>query len=251
MAASFVILPDDSLSAGKKIRTNTRVVGSDTVHEHFWIVQDITNDTQARVLTSDPTGSTAGLVVRNAPGSTVQNVDTELPAAAVIADSTTNPTVPGVENFNMVWDRVSNKWFRQNGVPFFSGSGASSYATLFSPTSAAETGTFTNPFFVLEYPDAQFYGAGYVQTLFGVTTSSAIALAGASNLRVFLQIQNMSDEIIYLNLVSGTAVVGEGIKLYPGWSWQRNKSTGVENYTVRAIHGGSGTKNISIIYADI
>lgn len=35
--ANKVILPDDSGNLGKKIRTQTRVVGADTVHEHFFI----------------------------------------------------------------------------------------------------------------------------------------------------------------------------------------------------------------------
>lgn len=35
--ASKIILPDDSSNTGKKVRTQTRVVGSDTVHEHFVI----------------------------------------------------------------------------------------------------------------------------------------------------------------------------------------------------------------------
>lgn len=35
--ASFIRLPDDSTNTGKKIRTQTRVVGADTVHEHFII----------------------------------------------------------------------------------------------------------------------------------------------------------------------------------------------------------------------
>lgn len=35
--ASKILLPDDTANAGKKIRTQTRVVGADTVHEHFMI----------------------------------------------------------------------------------------------------------------------------------------------------------------------------------------------------------------------
>jgi len=35
--ASFVQLPLDTGNTGKKIRTQTRVVGADTVHEHFFI----------------------------------------------------------------------------------------------------------------------------------------------------------------------------------------------------------------------
>lgn len=35
--ASFVQLPVDTGNTGKKVRTQTRVVGADTVHEHAWI----------------------------------------------------------------------------------------------------------------------------------------------------------------------------------------------------------------------
>lgn len=35
--ASYVQLPSDSGNSGKKIRTQTKVVGSDTVHEHFFV----------------------------------------------------------------------------------------------------------------------------------------------------------------------------------------------------------------------
>lgn len=106
MAASYVQLPDDSLNTGKKVRTNTRTVGPDTVHEHFWIIQDITDDRQARVLDTDAAGSDAGLVVRNIPGSTTQNVDvvggnvgfavdTDQPTHSTASVGTTNTTVVG------------------------------------------------------------------------------------------------------------------------------------------------------------
>ena len=35
--ANKIILPDDSGNTGKKVRTQTRVVGADTVHEHFFV----------------------------------------------------------------------------------------------------------------------------------------------------------------------------------------------------------------------
>ncbi|HKS16986.1 MAG TPA: hypothetical protein VJU16_06720, partial [Planctomycetota bacterium] len=35
--AAFVRLPDDASNTGKKVRTQSRVIGSDTVHEHFFI----------------------------------------------------------------------------------------------------------------------------------------------------------------------------------------------------------------------
>lgn len=36
--ASFIQMPDDSGNTGKKIRTQTRVIGADTVHEHFFVM---------------------------------------------------------------------------------------------------------------------------------------------------------------------------------------------------------------------
>jgi hypothetical protein len=41
-------------------------------------------------------------------------VDTELPAAAALADNTANPTVPGVGSFNHVWDGAT--WDRMPGT---------------------------------------------------------------------------------------------------------------------------------------
>jgi len=35
--ASKILLPDDTSNTGKKVRTQTRVVGADTVHEHFYV----------------------------------------------------------------------------------------------------------------------------------------------------------------------------------------------------------------------
>src|SRR5262245_17213865 len=37
--ASKIILPSDTGNAGKNVRTQTRVVGADTVHEHFFILE--------------------------------------------------------------------------------------------------------------------------------------------------------------------------------------------------------------------
>ena len=64
MSETIIQLPDDSGNTGKKVRTNDRVVGANTVYEHFTILQDITNDTQARILASTPASSDAGVIVR-------------------------------------------------------------------------------------------------------------------------------------------------------------------------------------------
>jgi hypothetical protein len=69
MADSFVQLPDDTNNLGKKVRSNTRTVGLNTVHEHYFIIQDKSSDLQATVLNSAPT-TEPGLVVRNIPSGT-------------------------------------------------------------------------------------------------------------------------------------------------------------------------------------
>lgn len=42
--------------------------------------------------------------------------DTELPAAAALADSTSNPTVPAVGNFGHAWDSNAATWSRQQSI---------------------------------------------------------------------------------------------------------------------------------------
>ena len=42
-------------------------------------------------------------------------VDTELPAAAALADDTANPTVPAVGAFGQVWNSADSNWDRQRG----------------------------------------------------------------------------------------------------------------------------------------
>jgi hypothetical protein len=44
-------------------------------------------------------------------------VDTELPAAAALADDTSNPTVPGIASYLMVYDSTAGQWDRARGTP--------------------------------------------------------------------------------------------------------------------------------------
>lgn len=77
--ASKVVLPDDSGNAGKKIRTQTRVVGADTVHEHFFIqarqaqVLGVYRLGMAQVtaLASAQTGTSSGFLWFHVPTATV------------------------------------------------------------------------------------------------------------------------------------------------------------------------------------
>jgi len=73
--AATVVLPDDSGNAGKKIRTQTQVVGANTVHTHFFIQQRIATITsiyrlalvQNTVLASAQNGTTAGMLFAHMP----------------------------------------------------------------------------------------------------------------------------------------------------------------------------------------
>lgn len=69
--------------------------------------------------TTTPGASDEGLVVRNIPTGTqtvsvTGAVDTELPAAASLADNASNPTAPAVGAFNMLWDGAT--WDRFPGT---------------------------------------------------------------------------------------------------------------------------------------
>ncbi len=71
------------------------------------------------------------------------------------------------------------------------------------------------------------------------TTSTPVV--GANPGRFELHLSNDSDTPIYLRLASSGAVVGQGIRLAPGGSW----STSYYSGPVSAIHGGTGSKNVS------
>lgn len=73
--ADKVILPDDSGNTGKKIRTQTRVVGADIVHEHYFISERKARIlsiyrlalVQGTVLASAQNGTTAGMLFGHTP----------------------------------------------------------------------------------------------------------------------------------------------------------------------------------------
>jgi len=63
---------------------------------------------QRVTLASDSTGTVS---VTNT-GTFLVQADTELPAAAVLSDSDSNPTVPGVGGFTMLWNSGASQWTR-------------------------------------------------------------------------------------------------------------------------------------------
>jgi hypothetical protein len=137
MGNNFVVLPDDATNTGKRVRTNDRIVSATTVHEHYWIAQDPTNDVQARVVSAAPSANAAGMVVWPAINTvTVSNaisgnvaisgavsgifsisgtVDTELLAPAAVADNTANPTITQIQVYPMNWDVAVSSWYRLKG----------------------------------------------------------------------------------------------------------------------------------------
>jgi hypothetical protein len=73
--AAIIQLPDDAGNAGKKIRTQSRVVGANTVHEHFFIEGRACQVlsvyrlavTQQTVLAAAQNGTTAGFLFGHMP----------------------------------------------------------------------------------------------------------------------------------------------------------------------------------------
>lgn len=66
-----------------------------------------------RALLVEGVASGTNINVNLAASAATVTVDSELPAAAALADNTANPTVPGVGGFNMVFDGTN--WDRQPG----------------------------------------------------------------------------------------------------------------------------------------
>lgn len=72
---AIITLPDDSGNTGKKVRTQTRVVGANTVHEHFFIHQRQAKITsiyrlalvQSTVAAAAQNGTTAGFLFGHMP----------------------------------------------------------------------------------------------------------------------------------------------------------------------------------------
>lgn len=61
MGDSFIQLPDDTGNTGKKVRTVTRVTGSDTVHEHVFLVVRPVSFSQYALASVSPTTETVVL----------------------------------------------------------------------------------------------------------------------------------------------------------------------------------------------
>ena len=102
MADDIVQLSADG--SGKKIDNESLTVGANTVYRQRTMIAGSGAAELARILAAAPAIGDYGLVVRS-----VGPVDTELPAAAALANAAANPTVPTVgadlSGFNgTTWD---------------------------------------------------------------------------------------------------------------------------------------------------
>lgn len=107
-------------------------------------IADITAYTSGTITVTAVAGQGGVQMTHTSVAAIVGAVDTELPAAAALADNTANPTVPGVGSFGMVWDGAT--WDRSPGnsasgtkvQPATGGSGAAD-ATTFRTISATDS----------------------------------------------------------------------------------------------------------------
>ena len=86
-------------------------------------------------------------------------------------------------------------------------------------------------------------------TVYAVTTISTIALAADSG-RKKITLQNNSDTAIHFRTDGGTASTSDGKSLVlaaSGGSW--SEDINIPMGAITAIHGGVGTKNLTIEYA--
>lgn len=103
--AATIILPDDSGNAGKKLSTQTRVIGGSTVHEHFMVPnvgytlasKFFFSSAQQSIVASAHDGTTTGFYWFQLPSSaTVTAVIRSIVADANAASALATPTAPVV-----------------------------------------------------------------------------------------------------------------------------------------------------------
>lgn len=100
--ASFAQLPTDSGNAGKKMRTQTRTVGADTVHEHFFVESStremlgsyIAHSGVFTIQAAAQTFPTAFLYVINPIGNTPKMALTAIEVLSQLGSALAAPTSP-------------------------------------------------------------------------------------------------------------------------------------------------------------
>ena len=112
--SNWVTIPAKNKASGVEATTATADGLYDVpVHGCTEFIADITAWT-AGTITITAVGIAGGVQApHTAVAAVVGAIDTELPAAAALADNTANPTVPGVGAFSLVWDGAT--WDRLPG----------------------------------------------------------------------------------------------------------------------------------------
>lgn len=113
--ASKVTLPLDTGNTGPKVRTQTRVIGADTVHEHFFVESDPYNVTgmylshfNGTVLAAAQNGTSTGFLwVINPVGSTIKALIQRIRAITAATTALLAPTGP----------RIIGQLFTYTGTP--------------------------------------------------------------------------------------------------------------------------------------
>lgn len=166
-------------------------------------------------------------------------VNTELPAAAALADATANPTAPAVGAHILLWNGTNwDRWQSESAVNPGIGK------VILKTSNDDEAGTLGFPLYT---QINVLTGGPNNETTASVTTSSATVLVAGS--RSYLFLQNTSDTTIYVNLLGNAAVVDQCVKLYPGWSMDFPSQ--IPQSLITAIHAGSGSKNLYILYKQV
>jgi hypothetical protein len=154
MSEQYVQLPTDAANTGKKIRVWERVVGANTVEEHFNHITDGTNDagvTSGNALKVDASATTqpvsgtfwqttqpiSGTITANAgsgvfsvSGTVTSNIGTtnglaldasltgRFPSSAALVDATSNPTLTGIQSFLMGYNGTTWDRLQVDGSKF-------------------------------------------------------------------------------------------------------------------------------------
>lgn len=232
---------DVAITAGAGTKIDTRTVGAGT-DEHRQVIVIGDPGTAAGVA---PVDATAGL-----------KVDSELPAAAALSDTTANPTTAMTGAAGMVWDEVNSQWVRARtagsagqtiggGAPVvvphhWHGTGAFYPAVAASNANAgdATTGEYHAVTGLMAYNGATFdrvrgnaangldvdvtrIPTVATATLANVASSATSVTVDAANAaRLGMMIHNDSTAILYLKYGATASVTSYTVRLDPGVQWE-------------------------------
>lgn len=226
---------------------------------------------EARVLSSAPSGSEAGLVVRNIPSGTqtvsgAVTADTELPAAAALADGAANPTTPTAGSATLIfngstWDRARGDTTNgldvdvtrvQGNVTVVQSTAANLQATVTGTVTANQGGTWS----VVDAGAAKTLKRAVVSL---TATGTVIAAVSGRRLKVYQYALQSRNDSMTVRFRDGSAGGNLGLE------WSLNAREGVSSGPVNppaflfgttagnaldAVVSGTGTVWVEVSYWD-